>query len=132
MPEAQPGRPPVSLTIPADPEHIVVARTTVAAVAAVAGATLDEVEDLRLAVSEASALLLDEARTGTVTVAVSHDEGGLLLQFSTGAAAGETRPGSDLAWILLEGLVDEVRWEASSTVQLTLIKHLSLGAVPGP
>jgi serine/threonine-protein kinase RsbW len=51
----------ISLTIPGDAAHLAVLRATVAAVAARAHLTIDQVEDVRLAVEEAASTLLTGA-----------------------------------------------------------------------
>ena len=48
----------ISLTIPGDAAHLAVLRATVASVAARAHLTIDQVEDVRLAVEEAASTLL--------------------------------------------------------------------------
>lgn len=48
----------ISLSIPGDPGHLAVMRATVASVAARTHLTLDQVDDVRLAVEEAAYMLL--------------------------------------------------------------------------
>lgn len=50
----------VMLDLPADPRHAATARVVVASVAADAGFSVDEIDDLRLALNEAVALLVDD------------------------------------------------------------------------
>ena len=59
----------VELRLPADSAFVSVLRTTTAGLAARADFTLDEIEDLRIAVGEASALVLPESVTGGDLVA---------------------------------------------------------------
>lgn len=62
MTEGTTSRPGVvTLAVPAQSVYAAVLRTTAAAIAARLDFTLDDVEDLRIAVGEASALLLDVA-----------------------------------------------------------------------
>src|SRR3954453_12720529 len=49
----------VDLRVPADPAYLAVIRTATAGLAARLDLTLDEIEDLRIAVDEACGLLLD-------------------------------------------------------------------------
>ena len=75
----------VEIRLPADGAYVSVLRTTTAAIAARLDLTIDDIEDLRVAVGEAGALLLPEAdpasdllcrlylRPGTVTVALGVD-----------------------------------------------------------
>lgn len=77
----------VELRLPADSAYASVLRTTTAGLAARLDFTIDDIEDLRIAVGEASAMVLPQATTGsdllcrfflgagelTVSVAVSAD-----------------------------------------------------------
>lgn len=54
-----PNQRPVELHLPADPHLLRVARLTVSAVAAMLPFTLEDVEDLRIAVDELAALAID-------------------------------------------------------------------------
>ncbi|KRC56872.1 MULTISPECIES: hypothetical protein [unclassified Nocardioides] len=56
----------VELRLPADGAYASVLRTLTAGLAARLDFTLDDIEDLRIAVSEAAAMVLDEADEGTV------------------------------------------------------------------
>ena len=58
-------RPDVELRLPADNAYVSVLRTTSAGLAARLDFTLDDIEDLRMAVGEASALVLPEADLGS-------------------------------------------------------------------
>jgi serine/threonine-protein kinase RsbW len=55
----------VELRLPADGAYVSVLRTTAAGLAARLDFTLDDIEDLRMAVGEATALLLPEAEPGS-------------------------------------------------------------------
>ena len=59
----EPAAEPIDVTIPAKPEYVCVARLAAAAVAARRAFTYDEIEDLKIAVSEACNTLI--AATGT-------------------------------------------------------------------
>jgi len=54
-------RPDVELRLPADSAYVSVLRTTTAGLAARLDFTIDDIEDLRIAVGEASAVVLPEA-----------------------------------------------------------------------
>ncbi len=58
-------RPDVELRIPADSAYLAVLRTPTAGLAARLDFTLDDIEDLRMAVGEASALALPAAEPGS-------------------------------------------------------------------
>jgi serine/threonine-protein kinase RsbW len=61
---ADPSLDVVELDIPAHPAYVAVVRTAAAGLAARADLTLDRIEDLRIAVDEACALLLHRTSTG--------------------------------------------------------------------
>ena len=54
----------VELRLPADSAYVSVVRTLTAGLAARLDFTMDDIEDLRIAVSEAAAMVLDEADAG--------------------------------------------------------------------
>ena len=58
------ARADVELRLPADSAYVSVLRTTTAGLAARLDFTIDDIEDLRIAVGEASALVLPEAEPG--------------------------------------------------------------------
>ena len=59
-----PAKADVSVRVPADSAYVSVLRTMTAGLAARLDFTVDDIEDLRIAVGEACALVLPEARTG--------------------------------------------------------------------
>jgi serine/threonine-protein kinase RsbW len=64
-----PGKADVSLRVPADGAYVSVLRSMTAGLAARLDFTVDDIEDLRIAVGEACALVLPEARPGADLVA---------------------------------------------------------------
>ena len=110
--------PEVTVSVPARPDFIHVLRSVVGAVAARADFTFDAIDDLRLAVDEASAQLL--AFTGKVTSLTLRitltDEGGIELIASTDAdiASAVWPPVGverTLTWQVLSALADEAHFE---------------------
>jgi serine/threonine-protein kinase RsbW len=63
-PEKAPERADVSLRVPADSAYVSVLRTMTAGLAARLDFTVDDIEDLRIAIGEACALVLTEAVSG--------------------------------------------------------------------
>lgn len=98
----------VHLRVPADPAYLAVIRTATAGLAARLDLTLDEIEDLRIAVDEACALLLNHQ---------SHPGEDLNARFTLhpntlevvvhGPASALPRQ-SNYAWSVLEALVGRV------------------------
>ena len=113
----------VELRVPADPAYLAVVRTAMAGLAARLDLTLDEIEDLRIAVDEACALLLDR-RTHDgqqLTASFRVDPGALEVVISGPTPTLPDR--SSFAWSLLEALVGDVETNsgggAGSWIRLT-------------
>lgn len=110
-PVTPPGR--VVLQLPADAAYLSVLRTTAASLAVRLDLTVDEVEDVRIAVDEAASMLLQRTRppasggSGAVLEAsfeLSPDR--LVVEVSGPAQDLPDRGG--VAWAVLEALVGEV------------------------
>ena len=101
-------------------------RTTTASLAARLDFTLDEIEDLRIAVDEASCLLLAGAVEGaelTSVFAMSADS--IQISVSTMTDNGRTPSRDSFAWTVLSALAGEVdAWtETDGQQTISLIKH---------
>lgn len=110
--------PDVTVSVPARPDFIHVLRSVVAAVAARADFTFDSIDDMRLAVDEASAQLLAFAAPATMlTLRITlSDEGSLEVVASTDADVSTAvwpPEGAErtLTWQVLSALADEARFE---------------------
>ena len=104
----------VSVTIPAGPGYVHVLRAVAASVAARLPMSLDEVDDLRLAVDEAAGRLLQIPETSRLTVGVQALAEGLEITVACDGVA-ETWPEPDakatLPWKILTALAERVRFE---------------------
>lgn len=106
------GSPVVSAEVPATPEFVQVLRNVAAGVAARLDMPIDEIEEVRLAVTEAASLLLDEADASTLRLTIRRDPDGLDLRLSSdGAPAAwpSDRALSSWPWMVVKGLSDDVR-----------------------
>ncbi len=116
-PEAPAGPSPddVELRVPADPAYLAVVRTAAAGLAARLDLTLDEIEDLRIAVDEACALLLDHrSHPGRSLVATfTIRPAGLDVRVSGPATLLPER--TSFAWAVLEALVGGVETGTEDT-----------------
>jgi serine/threonine-protein kinase RsbW len=123
-------RPDVELRVPADTAYVAVLRTTTAGLAARLDFTLDDIEDLRIAVGEACAIVLEQARddgdlhasfdlgTGELRVTVSADAESaiepdkdgfgwqVLSALTTGASAEVTSAGLGITLSMKSALLD--------------------------
>ncbi|WP_432572530.1 ATP-binding protein [Kineococcus sp. SYSU DK005] len=121
----------VELRVPADPAYLTVVRTASAGLAARLDLTLDEIEDLRIAVDEACTLLLDPAAGAQQLVAVFRLGDGS-LEVEVRGPARELPERSSFAWAVLEALVGEVFTGTSSTGAWIVLRHSRNGAgAPG-
>ena len=106
---------PVQLTVPADPAYVSVLRAATAALAARRDFTLDEIDDLRLIVDEASSLLLLQAGAGArLSATFGGPSDALHVDVALSLAAGSGRIQLDetsFAWTVLLALADTVTTE---------------------
>jgi serine/threonine-protein kinase RsbW len=104
----------VELRLPADGAYAAVLRTLTAGLAARLDFTMDDIEDLRIAVSETAAMVLDEADEGADLVCRFRLEPGeLQLECSTTSAA-PTKPDYDsFGWQVLTTLTTDAGVEAT-------------------
>jgi serine/threonine-protein kinase RsbW len=95
----------VELRLPADSAYVSVLRTTTAGLAARLDFTIDDIEDLRIAVGEASAMVLPEAADGSDLDCSFHLSPGELTISVSVATTGEIEPDYDsFAWQVLSTL----------------------------
>jgi len=116
----------VELRLPAESAYLSVLRTATAGLAARLDFTLDEIEDLRIAVDEACALLLPDARPDLPLICrFTLEPDCLEVNVEATTNTGRT-PGRDsFAWTVLTALAGEVdaSADAGGTVTITLRKH---------
>jgi serine/threonine-protein kinase RsbW len=95
----------VELRLPADSAFVSVLRTTTAGLAARLDFPIDDIEDLRIAVGEASAMVLPEAADGSDLVCRFYMTPGALTVSVGVTARGATSPDYDsFAWQVLTTL----------------------------
>jgi serine/threonine-protein kinase RsbW len=102
-------RPDVELRLPAESAYVAVLRMTTAGLAARLDFTLDDIEDLRMAVGEACALVLENADTsGDMYAAFDLSDGSIRVSVSADAL-GDIEPDVDsFGWQVLTALTSEV------------------------
>lgn len=115
----------VELRVPAESAYVAVLRSVTAGLAARCDLTLDEIEDLRIAVDEACALLLPMAADdSSLTACFTLSAGELVVRASL-----TPRPGAELnqdgfGWTVLEALAGSVTvGEELGEVSITLTKN---------
>jgi serine/threonine-protein kinase RsbW len=103
----------ITVTVPARPDFVRLLRAVVASIGARLDLTYDRIDDLRMVVDEASAQLL-RVPSRNLTMKVAPGERMVILVQADGSADGEWPPPGfedTLAWRVLSGLADEVRFE---------------------
>ncbi len=115
-------RPDVELRVPADTAYVAVLRSTTASLAARLDFTLDDIEDLRIAVGEACAMVLQQARVdGDLRCAFDLGSGELTVVVSADAEGAEQPDPTAFAWQVLAALTTAARAEATpGAVSITL------------
>jgi serine/threonine-protein kinase RsbW len=113
----------ISLTIPGDPAHLAVLRATVASVAARAHLTIDQIEDVRLAVEEAASTLLagapDEIET-TVDVGTQP----LTVRMAAVTAAPVALDPDSFSYTILTAMTDDLAIDADGD-RVVLTMHFA-------
>jgi serine/threonine-protein kinase RsbW len=121
---------PVRLLFPAEARHLRIARLTAAGVAGDAGFSLEAIEDLRVAVDEMCAILIEGA-DGSVDVTVSYrvDDEGLVIEgeCANDGAEPDLHP---VARELLAMTADDYGvTKSGDVVRFRLVKHRQAAAV---
>jgi len=115
----------VELRLPADSAYVAVLRTTTATLAARLDFTIDDIEDLRIAVGEASAMVLEHAPEGAdLTSCFFTSPGRMTITVSTEVATPPVPDLDSFAWQVLTTLATSAdvssadgRFEVSLTVR---------------
>lgn len=105
-------QPDVELRLPAQRAYAAVLRTTTAALAARLDFTVDDLDDLRMAIGEVTAMLLEQAAPGSDLLA-RYEFGDREIRLEVSTAADEPRtPNRDgFAWQVLSAVTTEVSAE---------------------
>jgi serine/threonine-protein kinase RsbW len=104
----------VSAEVPATPGFVQVLRNVAAGVAARLDMPIDQIEEVRLAVTEAASLLLDEVEATSLRMAIARDADALDITLSSDGRADQWPSDRALAswpWLVVKGLTDEIRAE---------------------
>ncbi len=124
----------VELRLPADGAYASVLRTTTAALAARIDFTIDDIEDLRMAVAEATAMVLEVADDETDLVSsFSLRPGQMTVAVSVGAQSPGEPDYDSFAWQVLTTLSTTAKVEAAGgrfTVTMTMTSTAT--ALTGP
>ncbi|HWH32258.1 MAG TPA: ATP-binding protein [Egibacteraceae bacterium] len=119
------NRETVMVRIPPTPEHLALLRTAVAGFAARDHFTLDQVDDLRLAVEEGAVQLLKHVTGEGLTLTVSRTEPGIEVRLSADVAGDDPVIDEEsFSWVILRALADDVAIEMQQGhAAIVLAKH---------
>lgn len=122
LPEAGAAADTVTVRMPADGAYLSVLRTATAGLAARLDFTLDDIEDLRIAVDEACAMLLSQAVPGgslECSFALSPDD----LTITVSVLSLSPRPPSadTFAWTVLSALAGSVEAQVGPDDRLAVV-----------
>ncbi|WP_431036704.1 anti-sigma regulatory factor [Streptomyces sp. P6-2-1] len=123
----------VEVRLPAAGAYLSVLRTATAGLAARLDFTLDEIEDLRIAVDEACAILLQQAVRGSVLRCVFRLIGDALEVIVAAPTTDGRAPERDtFAWTVLSALAGKVESSVSEDKTVSISLYKQRGAGPGP
>jgi serine/threonine-protein kinase RsbW len=114
--------PTVTLRVPASSAFVVLIRAAVSAMCARLDFTIDRIEDVKLAVDEAAALLLSDAPADTsLDVRFTTDApDGMRVEMTAPTVHGRSLERDSFTWTVLTALVDEVVATVSADRSLTI------------
>lgn len=120
----------VVVTLPAASAYLSVLRTATAGLASRLDFTLDDIEDLRIAVDEACALLLADAAAGSeLRCAFELADGYIKIEVTVEVIGGSLPSHDSFAWTVLSALAGEVDATTDDgwvTISLTKRRSLDL------
>ncbi|HET7689406.1 MAG TPA: anti-sigma regulatory factor [Nocardioidaceae bacterium] len=115
--------PDVELRLPADGAYVAILRTATAGLAARIDFTLDDIEDLRIAVDEACAMVLPQATAGSSLECLFWLDPGSITVAVSAQCESPRQPSQDgFAWTVLSALATSVTAQADEdrlTISLT-------------
>jgi serine/threonine-protein kinase RsbW len=118
----------VELRVPADPAYLAVVRTATAGLASRLNLTLDEIEDLRIAVDEACSLLLVGRAHPGRTLDASFTVGNGTISVIITGPADELPEGASFSWSVLRALAGEVVTGVGQNGTWIKLTHAGRGA----
>lgn len=123
----------VEVRLPAAGAYLSVLRTATAGLAARLDFTLDEIEDLRIAVDEACAILLQQAVPGSVLSCVFRlVEDSLEVTVAAPTTDGRAPERDTFAWTVLSALAGKVDSSVADDRTVSISLYKQRGAGPGP
>ncbi|GAA4636573.1 anti-sigma regulatory factor [Actinoallomurus vinaceus] len=118
----------VTVRLPADSAYLSVLRTATAGLAARLDFNLDEIEDLRIAIDEACAMLLAQAVPGTdLTCEFELSDDAMSISVSVLTVDGLEPSRDTFAWTVLSSLAGDVDAEVGVDDRVTIVMNKRRG-----
>lgn len=118
----------VTVRLPADSAYLSVLRTATAGLAARLDFNLDEIEDLRIAIDEACAMLLAQAVPGTdLTCEFELTDDAMSISVSVLTVDGLEPSRDTFAWTVLSSLAGDVDAEVGADDRVTIVMNKRRG-----
>lgn len=121
----------ISLTLPVDPAYVSAARLTASSVANRMCFDIDEIEDIKAAVSEASTYIIKHCTSNSaegIQISFEMEDDIMTISIFVGNSTGIKIDDSDMGLIMIKALVDSFSIETKredNNVLLTMIKKHS-------
>lgn len=125
-------RPAIEMSVPAEGAYLAVVRTAAAGLAARLDFTLDDIEDLRIAVDEACSILLAQAVRGSDLRCRFHlEDDALTVVVEVRAAAPSIPTRHGFAWTVLSALASSVDFAVTEEdhLEITLVQRRPVATV---
>ena len=125
-PDVAASRPDVELRIPADSAYLSVLRTVTAGLAARLNFTLDDIEDLRIAVDEATAMVLPQTTPGSdLTCTFVLGDGRLDVTVTASCTSPKVPSQEGFAWTVLSALTNSVDAQVNGDTLSVMLSRAS-------
>ena len=125
LPDSEP-KDQVTVRMPADGAYLSVLRTATAGLAARLDFTLDDIEDLRIAVDEACAMLLGQAVPGSsLECSFALEPDGMTITVSVPSLSPRPPSADTFAWTVLSALAGSVEAQTGPGDRLAIVMRKS-------
>lgn len=117
----------VELSVPAHRDMMLVLRLTTAGVVARAGLGVDRINDVKMAVEEACALIIETARADMLTLSFAADADALTICIRGGECECADEDEMQVVRCILESLVDDVQFCRTDSGAGSVLLRIALG-----
>ncbi len=104
----------IQLTLPINPSYVSAARLTASSIANRVGFDIDEIEDIKAAVSEACTFIIKKLSNGDFTLHFSVSQGVLNIVLSTKGEVSLVPDEDEMGLLMIRALMDKLQIEKNS------------------